>query len=92
MLHTSIIKNPELIPAVAHIDNTARHQTVNEQTNPFMYRLIKEFYAITGVPVLLNTSMNINGQPMVETDDDAIEFFNVNKVDMLVLNGEIIEH
>jgi len=89
MLHTAPIKDPDSIPAVNHVDGTARHQTVNEETNPHMYRLLKEFNAITGVPILLNTSLNINGHPMVETDEDAMEFFNLNKVDILVLNGEV---
>ncbi len=91
MLFTGPIRNPDLIPAVNHIDNSARIQTVNEESNPHYYRLIKEFYNLTGVPILVNTSLNGNGEPMVESDQNAIDFFNGNPVDMLVLNGKIFE-
>jgi len=91
MLFTMPIKDPGKIPAVNHIDNTARIQTVTESSNPHYYRLIKEFYSITGVPVLINTSLNVAGEPMVESDEDALNFFNNNDlVDILVLNGEVL--
>src|SRR6266849_1218955 len=60
---------PELrdrIPAIVHVDGTARVQTVREETNPVLYRLLKEFEALTGIPVLINTSFNIKGEPIVE--------------------------
>jgi len=94
MLFTMPIKNLVLrdqIPAVSHIDNSSRIQTVNESSNPHYYRLIKEFYNLTGVPVLVNTSLNGNGEPIVETEDHARDFFNQRSVDMLVLNGNIFE-
>jgi len=91
MLFTAPIKDPDQIPAVNHIDGSARIQTVSEATNPYYYRLIKEFYSITGVPILVNTSLNGNGEPMVETDEHALEYFNRGLVDMLVLNGKIYE-
>jgi carbamoyltransferase len=91
MLFTAPIKRPEEIPAAGHIDNTARHQTVNEQDNPHCYNLIKAFYELTGVPVLMNTSLNESGEPLLETDEHAIEFFNRGLMDILVLNGKIIE-
>jgi carbamoyltransferase len=91
MLFTAPIKNPNLIPAVNHVDNCARIQTVSEETNPYYYRLIKEFYSLTGVPILVNTSLNGNGEPMVETDEHALEFFKRGLVDILVLNGTIHE-
>jgi carbamoyltransferase len=91
MLFTAPIKNPELIPAVNHIDGSARLQTVSKDMNPYVYRLIKEFYSLTGVPLLLNTSLNGSGEPMVETDQHALDFFNNSSVDILVLNGEIHE-
>jgi len=90
MLFTMKIKNPEKLPAVSHVDDTARIQTANEKANPHYYRLIKEFYSLTGVPVLVNTSLNGNGEPIVETDQHAINFFYSNElVDILVLNGKI---
>lgn len=89
MLFTAPIKNPDLIPSVNHIDNSARIQTVNETENPMYYRLIKAFYEITGVPILVNTSFNTNGEPLVETDEQALATFNRSPIDILVLNGKI---
>jgi len=89
MLFTGAIKDPGLIPAVNHIDNSARIQTVNERENPSYYRLIKAFYELTGVPILVNTSLNTNGEPLVETDDHALALFNRSPVDLLVLNGKV---
>ena len=61
------------IPAVTHVDGSARFQTINERTNPNYYRLLKAFYKLTGVPVLLNTSINGNGDPILETPEEAIK-------------------
>ena len=82
----SISKNE--IPSVIHVDNTARLQTVNSELSPDFYQLIKKFESITGIPVLLNTSFNIAGQPIVETPDEAIECFLNSQIDGLFLNGE----
>lgn len=67
-------KRPDLYPAICHVDNSSRVQTVSKNDNPGFYRLIKEFYKITGCPVLLNTSLNIKGQPIVNNTNDAKEF------------------
>ena len=67
-----------------HVDGTARVQTVREATNPMLYRLLKEFEALTGVPVLINTSFNIKGEPIVETPQDAVNCFLTTGVDHLV--------
>jgi carbamoyltransferase len=92
MLFTAKVKYPDVVSAINHIDNSARIQTVSEETNPNIYRLIKAFYDLTDIPLLLNTSLNGNGEPIVETDEHALNFFNNNKdVDILVLNGEITE-
>jgi carbamoyltransferase len=74
------------IPAVVHVDGTARVQTVREDQNPRLHRLLKEFDAITGVPVLLNTSFNVKGEPIVETPEDAIHCFLTTGIDYLILN------
>ena len=92
MLFTALTKDPTRISAVNHVDNSVRHQTVNEHDNPHYYKLIKEFDSITGIPMLINTSLNGHGEPMVETDEHAIDFFNRGTVDILVLNGKIFEH
>jgi carbamoyltransferase len=78
------------IPAIVHVDGTARVQTVREETNPMLYRLLKEFEALTGVPVLINTSFNIKGEPIVETPQDAVNCFLTTGVDHLVLHDTIV--
>jgi len=60
-----------LIPSVVHYDGTSRVQTVNAKQHPGLYAVLKKFYEITGVPVLLNTSLNIKGQPMLNDIDDV---------------------
>ena len=78
------------IPAIVHVDGTARVQTVREATNPMLYRLLKEFEARTGVPVLINTSFNIKGEPIVETPQDAVNCFLTTGVDHLVMHDTIV--
>ena len=78
------------IPAIVHVDGSARVQTVSEDANPVLYRLLKEFEALTGVPVLINTSFNIKGQPIVETPADAMECFLMTGIDCLVLHDYLI--
>ncbi|SHM36530.1 carbamoyltransferase family protein [Bradyrhizobium lablabi] len=78
------------IPAIVHVDGTARVQTVREATNPMLYRLLKEFEALTGVPVLINTSFNIKGEPIVETPEDAVACFLNTGIDNLVLHDTVV--
>jgi carbamoyltransferase len=78
------------IPAIVHVDGTARVQTVSEDTNPVLYRLLKEFEALTGVPVLINTSFNVKGEPIVETPRDAMICFLTTGIDNLVLHDTLI--
>jgi carbamoyltransferase len=79
------------IPAVRHVDNTARIQTINRQQHPLYYDLIKAFQTRTGVPVLVNTSFNTRGEPIVCTPRDAIECFWTSPLDALVIGSFIIE-
>mgnify|MGYP001284265531 CR=1 FL=1 len=79
------------IPGVVHEDKTGRLQTVSKSTNEKFYRLIEEFYKITKVPVLLNTSFNLNGEPIVMTPNDAIRTFYNCGLDILVLGDLVIE-
>ena len=78
------------IPAVIHVDGTARVQTVTEAGNPMLYRLLRDFEALTGVPVLINTSFNVKGEPIVETPDDAVVCFLTTGIDHLVLHDRLI--
>lgn len=78
------------IPGVTHVDKTARIQTVNQKQNEKYYRIINEFYNITGVPMLLNTSFNCH-EPIVETPQEAFSTFTRTDLDMLVRNNSIIE-
>jgi carbamoyltransferase len=78
------------IPAIVHVDGTARVQTVRPDHNERLYRLLKEFDSITGVPVLINTSFNVKGEPIVETPDDAIKCFLTTGMDYLVLHDMLI--
>ena len=78
------------IPAIVHVDGTARVQTVREATNPMLYRLLKEFEALTGVPVLINTSFNIKGEPIVETPQDAVNCFLTTGIDHLVIHDTVV--
>lgn len=77
------------IPAVVHVDNTARPQTVSRETNPRYWSLIKEFERLTGVPVLLNTSFNIQ-EPIVCKPQDAIRTFRSASFDALVLENNLV--
>jgi carbamoyltransferase len=67
-------KFPEQFPAIVHADGTSRVQTVTPEQNPGLYKLLSEFYAQTGCPMLLNTSLNIKGQPIVNDELDAAKF------------------
>jgi len=74
------------VPAVNHIDDTGRLQSVTEEDNPLFNRLIEYFENLSGVPILLNTSFN-NNEPIVETPDDAISTFDKTGIDVLVLKN-----
>jgi carbamoyltransferase len=78
------------IPAIVHVDGTARVQTVRREHNERLHRLLKEFEKITGVPVLLNTSFNVKGEPIVETPGDAVKCFLGTGIDYLALHDILI--
>ena len=69
-------KYPDKYPAICHVDNTSRVQTVSKEDNISYYNLIKRFYKKTGCPMVLNTSLNIKGQPIVNDEKDAQDFEN----------------
>jgi len=78
------------IPATTHVDGSARLQTVRRDTEPRYYRLIEKFGAATGVPVLMNTSFNLRGEPIVTTPADAVKTFFNSGLDLLVLENCVI--
>jgi len=78
------------IPAVCHVDGTGRLQTVKQEWNPRFYQLLHSFYQLTEVPVLLNTSFNVMGKPLVHTLDDALAVFLTSGLDVLVINDYLI--
>jgi carbamoyltransferase len=78
------------IPAITHIDYSARIQTVHEETNPKYYQLIKEFKKITNCPVLVNTSFNVRGEPIVCSVEDAFNCFMGTNLDILVIEDFIL--
>jgi len=78
------------IPAVTHIDYSARVQTVHADTNPGYYRLIKEFESLTGCAVIVNTSFNVRGEPIVCSPQDAYRCFMRTEMDVLVLGNSVL--
>lgn len=78
------------IPAVRHVDASARIQTINRRQNPLYYDLIKAFQRRTGVPVLVNTSFNTRGEPIVCTPRDAVESFWTSPLDALVIGSFVL--
>lgn len=79
------------IPAVTHVDYSARIQTVDKETNPVYYAVIEEFYKQTGCPVIINTSFNVRGEPIVCTPEDAYRCFMRTNIDYLVLGNHILD-
>jgi carbamoyltransferase len=78
------------LPAVVHVDGTARAQTVDRATEPLMAEVLDHFEALTGVPVLVNTSLNTAGRPMVDDPRDALECFGSAPIDLLVLGPFVV--
>jgi carbamoyltransferase len=79
------------IPAVRHIDGTARVQTVSCEQHPLLHDLLSAFKRLTGVPVLVNTSFNTRGEPIVCTPRDALECFWTSPLDALVIGSFLVE-
>lgn len=81
----------EKLPAITHIDGTARIQSVNKKDHPLYWALLDRFELITGMPILLNTSFNVRGQAIVCYADDAIKTFLSTHIDLLVINNYMIQ-
>ncbi len=91
MLQVAKSKQGKKIPSAIHVDKTARVQTVNETQNKKFYSIIQEFYKQTNVPVILNTSFNDAGEPLVETPLDAILCYLKTKIDYLVIGNILLD-
>jgi len=83
-------RNQQEYPAITHVDNTSRIQTVSSVQNEKFYELLYAFYELTGCPLLLNTSFNVMGEPIVCSPSDAIRTFTESGIDILVINNFII--
>jgi carbamoyltransferase len=79
------------VPAITHVDYSARVQTVRRDTNPLYYDIIDAFHRMTGCPVIVNTSFNVRGEPMVCTPEDAYRCFMRTDIDLLVLENFLLE-
>ncbi len=90
MLMVAPVKKPEQIPAVTHVDGTGRLQTVSKKSNLLYYDLINEFYKITKVPVIINTSMNVMGEPIVNTPEQAYQMIVKTDMDYIVMGNNLV--
>jgi carbamoyltransferase len=79
------------VPAVVHVDGTGRLQTIDQKSNPKYYQLINTYYHKTGIPLILNTSFNVKGEPIVCTPADAIKCFLTTEIDYLLLGNYLIK-
>jgi carbamoyltransferase len=80
----------DLLPAITHVDGTARLQMVKKETNPLYHRLLNAFKKIAGVPVLLNTSFNVRGEPIVMSPGDAYSCYMRTGIDALVIGSYLL--
>ena len=90
MLMVAPVKKPDKIPAVTHVDGTGRVQTVSKNSNPLYHKLITEFHELTGVPVIINTSMNVKGEPIVNTPEQAYNMLTKTDMDYLFIKNFMV--
>ena len=79
------------VPAITHVDYSARIQTVHKDTNPMYHNLISKFKELTGYPILVNTSFNVRGEPIVNSPEDAYRCFMGTQIDILVIGNYVFE-
>src|SRR5437879_12492219 len=91
MLYTHKALRPDQTAAVTHVDGTSRVQTVSAEQNAYLYRILDAFERRTGVPVLINTSFNLRGEPIVSSPSDALNTFFNSRIDCLALEDFLIE-
>jgi carbamoyltransferase len=80
MQYIARCRQPNLTPAICHYDNTSRVQTVNTQDNPNFRAILELWYDKTGCPMLMNTSLNVKGEPLVNSLEDAVRWERINGV------------
>ncbi|MCG8572861.1 MAG: carbamoyltransferase, partial [Spirochaetes bacterium] len=86
-----VVKDKQhLIPAVVHVDGTARPQVVRKEDNESLYNILKHYYEITGIPVLINTSFNMHEEPIVCCPNDALRAFKMGSVDYLAIDDFLV--
>ena len=92
MLFAPLVKEAyrDRLPSITHVDGTARVQSVTYQQEPFIHTLLCEFEECSGLPVLLNTSFNVAGEPIVESPEDAISTFLKTQIDILCIGNYLI--
>ncbi len=91
MLATSQVKTPEKLQAITHVDGSGRVQTVNKEHNSKFYALLKAYEKLSGIPILINTSFNLRGEPIVTTANNALNTFYKSGLDALAINNYLIE-
>jgi len=91
MQYVANVRRPDLFPAITHVDGSARYQVLRKQDNPELHELIDAFAKLTGVPLLLNTSLNRAGEPIVETPMEAARCMLAASANYLVLDGAVYE-
>jgi carbamoyltransferase len=91
MLMVAPVKKPKQIPAVTHVDGTGRLQTVSKESNQLYYNLINEFYKLTGIPVIINTSMNVMGEPIVNSPEQAYNMIIKTEMDYIVIGNYMVK-
>jgi len=91
MLLVALVKEDKSLPAVTHVDHSARIQSIVREDNAIYYDLIKQFYQKTGCPAIINTSFNVRGEPLVLTPEDAVKCFMRTEMDYLVLGSFLLD-
>ena len=81
-----------IVPSIVHVDFSARLQTISNEVHPELHQLLNAFFKITGVPILINTSFNVNGQPIVRTANDAWNCFVHTDIDYLIVENKLYKH
>ena len=89
MLYSIPVKNKNLLSSITHIDGTSRIQTVSKEQNKVFYLLLESFYKKTGIPILLNTSLNVNKKPIASTEKDAIGVLKDSDLDVLCIGNRL---